>query len=471
MNTELAATVTGEITLFRELAANLAFITKKDHVLLSQRVHGDPVKFVDSVAFWSHARFVDNIRYSLEGTPCKSILQGNAVAYPERVQAQFPHDSDLLSLNAESYLGCPIRSVDRAVIGHVAIIDHRPLTNAAELLTIAHAFASLAASEFDRVRMIEQVWQSERRYRVLYDSTPAIFFTVAQDNIVTSLNAFGVAQLGIAADRMVGRSLLDIVLPEDVETCRASLVACFADRSHVHGWTLRQRRRDGTAARYKLTARVIDEASRSCSLLIVAEDVTEAHARAELLTQQASHDSLTGLLNRREFESLLESLLSDERSASKPHALCYLDLDRFKIVNDRGGHPAGDELLRQLAQLLQEGIRKSDTLARIGGDEFVVLMRDCSLERAEQIAGSLTQRVLAHRFAWGGERFDEIGVSIGVVAIASPGLTLRAVLQAADTACYAAKKAGRGRVQVHRSPLMGSAATGDGASQIRSLVR
>ena len=449
MKTELTPTITPDIAFFREIALNLAFITKKDHVLLSQSVPGRTTEFVDSVAFWSHARFVDNLRYSLDGTPCQEVLQGSTVSHPERVQQSFPRDRDLIEMSAESYLGCPIRSASHHVIGHIAIIDSKPIANEAELLTIAQAFASLAASEFDRVRMIERVLQSERRYRVLYDSTPAIFFTVLRDHTVTSLNAFGVAKLGFARDEMVGRSLLDIVLPEDVEACRENIAACFAGDDRVHGWTVRKRHRDGSSARYKLTARVIDDASGSRSLLIVAEDVTEAHARTEILSLQASHDPLTGLLNRRELESSLEALLSAGQATPMQHALCYLDLDDFKVVNDRCGHAAGDELLKRLAQVLQSGIRKADTLARIGGDEFVVLMRDCSLEQAGHIADELTRKVRACGFDCAGERF-EIGVSIGVVAITGSSPSMPAVLQAADAACYAAKNAGRGRVHLHR---------------------
>ncbi|PWB57238.1 MAG: GGDEF domain-containing protein [Nitrosomonadales bacterium] len=170
----------------------------------------------------------------------------------------------------------------------------------------------------------------------------------------------------------------------------------------------------------------------------------------ERLSYQASHDALTGLVNRREFERRLERALLSAREEGRVHALCYLDLDQFKIVNDTCGHVAGDELLRQLTVLLQSKVRDADTLARLGGDEFGVLLDNCPLEQAEIVADLLRQTVRDFHFAWQEKPFV-IGVSIGLVPIDQDAGSLDAVLSCADAACYAAKDLGRNRVHLYRA--------------------
>ena len=169
----------------------------------------------------------------------------------------------------------------------------------------------------------------------------------------------------------------------------------------------------------------------------------------ERLSYQATHDALTGLVNRREFERRLEKALAAAREQGRVHALCYLDLDQFKIVNDTCGHVAGDELLRQLTVLLQSKVRDADLLARLGGDEFGVLLENCPLEQAQIVADLLRQTVKDFHFVWQNKSFV-IGVSIGLVPITQDCESLASVLSCADSACYAAKDLGRNRVHVYR---------------------
>jgi len=167
------------------------------------------------------------------------------------------------------------------------------------------------------------------------------------------------------------------------------------------------------------------------------------------LTYQASHDTLTGLINRREFEARLERAIQGARQSGHTHTLCYLDLDQFKVVNDTCGHVAGDELLRQLSGMLQSKLRDRDTLGRLGGDEFGVLLENCDLGAAQTIAELLRQTVKDFRFVWQDRAFS-IGVSIGLVALDRESGNLSTLLSAADAACYAAKDRGRNRVHVYQ---------------------
>lgn len=182
--------------------------------------------------------------------------------------------------------------------------------------------------------------------------------------------------------------------------------------------------------------------------IIIFRDETENRALASKLTYQASHDMLTGLVNRHEFESRLEQTLPVVISQELPYAICYMDLDQFKIINDTCGHNAGDEMLRQISHVLRGNLRKSDTLARLGGDEFGVLLEGCTIDKAREIAETLLSSINDFHFSWEGQVFD-IGVSIGVAPITAVTANLAELLSAADSACYVAKGMGRNRVHVY----------------------
>jgi diguanylate cyclase (GGDEF)-like protein len=196
--------------------------------------------------------------------------------------------------------------------------------------------------------------------------------------------------------------------------------------------------------------------------------VTRARHIAKELAHQATHDPLTGLVNRSEFERRLARSLAGTEAGGGEHALCFLDLDGFKSVNDACGHLAGDELLRQLSRLMREHMRGRDTLARLGGDEFGVLLEHCSLTRAARVADEIRKAVTGHRFTWG-EATYRVGVSTGIVPV-RPGGRPREVLREADTACYVAKRAGGNRIQVQDLRISPAAAARAG-EWLESVLR
>ena len=191
-----------------------------------------------------------------------------------------------------------------------------------------------------------------------------------------------------------------------------------------------------------------DENGELTGAVVLLHDVTELRGLHRQMSYQATHDALTGLVNRREFERRLEEAAEAARRGEATHMLCYLDLDRFKIVNDSSGHLAGDAMLREVAKLLRDAVRDSDTVARIGGDEFGVLLIGCPLDKARQIADDVCRAVAAHRFVWQ-DRVFNIGVSIGLIEIGREAGSVEQLLAAADSACYVAKKEGAGRVSVY----------------------
>ena len=197
-------------------------------------------------------------------------------------------------------------------------------------------------------------------------------------------------------------------------------------------------------------APIRDRQGEVVGAVLVFHDVTEERRTARALRFHAAHDPLTGLINRREFELRLEQALERATVDSTELALCYIDLDQFKVVNDTCGHAAGDELLRQVALMLQSRLHRRDTLARLGGDEFGLLLEACPQTVAARITAALLEGLRSTRFSWGGHVF-RIGASIGVAVIGHPMQTPAQALSAADAACYAAKEAGRNRVKFYHA--------------------
>ncbi|MBI5331402.1 MAG: EAL domain-containing protein [Betaproteobacteria bacterium] len=195
-------------------------------------------------------------------------------------------------------------------------------------------------------------------------------------------------------------------------------------------------------------APIHDPEGNVAGVVMVFHDVSEARGMARQMTWQVTHDGLTGLTSRGEFERRLSLLVEDAHLYGSQHVLIYLDLDNFKVVNDTCGHLAGDELLRQLAFLLSEQMRKNDTLARLGGDEFGVLLEQCPLPKAQAIAEKLRHTVSQFRFAWNGRSF-EVGASFGLAVVGQETASPAEAMSAADVACYAAKDGGRNRVHVY----------------------
>lgn len=182
--------------------------------------------------------------------------------------------------------------------------------------------------------------------------------------------------------------------------------------------------------------------------VMIFRDVSKSHRLASRLSWQASHDELTQLYNRREFERHVQEVMDSAINEDQEHCLVFMDLDKFKVVNDTCGHAAGDELLRQIAQIFRNHVRGSDIVARLGGDEFAFILSRCSLKPAAAVAEKVRHAIEEYRFSWDGSLF-QIGVSMGLVMIDANCPEISEVLKAADSACYAAKEAGRNRIHIY----------------------
>jgi diguanylate cyclase (GGDEF)-like protein/PAS domain S-box-containing protein len=281
----------------------------------------------------------------------------------------------------------------------------------------------------------------------------AIITTDAEGRI-SYLNPAAERMTGSTAEQAAGKTLEDLVglvdemdrrlLSDPVRQALSSGAPVNLSRR-----ALLLSRANGAERSIELSASPIRNAAKEViGAALLLHDVTELRGLARQMSYQATHDALTGLVNRREFERRLEEATESGHRGEGQHVLCYLDLDRFKVVNDTSGHLAGDSMLREVAKVLRDAVRDSDTVARLGGDEFGVLLIGCPLEKARQIADDVCRAVGDYRFVWKDKIFN-IGVSIGLVEISRESGTLEELLAAADSACYVAKKQGSGRVAVY----------------------
>ena len=292
-----------------------------------------------------------------------------------------------------------------------------------------------------------------RHYSTLDQLAEAVIVTDVS-GAITYLNASAERLSATPASQALGKGLDEIMslveetdrrlLAEPIRQTLASGVAVNLGRR-----ALLVSRTDGSERSIELSASPVrDAAGRLTGALVLLHDVSELRGIARQMSYQATHDALTGLVNRHEFERRLQEAAESGYHGDGQHVLCCLDLDRFKVVNDTSGHLAGDSVLREVAKVLRDAVRDSDTVARLGGDEFGMLLIGCPLDKARQIADDVCHAVGDHRFVWRDKLFN-LGVSVGLVEISRESGTIEELLAAADSACYVAKKQGSGKVAVY----------------------
>ena len=278
--------------------------------------------------------------------------------------------------------------------------------------------------------------------------------TVDAEGRIDYVNASAAALLGQRFDQIVGRTFPEVASLVD-ESDRHSLGDPVRMALAAGGRVSMGRRAvlvpaaGGAERSVELSVTPLKpDGGETLGLVLVLHDTSELRGITRQMTYQASHDALTGLVNRREFERRLQEAMDSAQTGDVAHALCYLDLDRFKLVNDTCGHSAGDNMLREVAAIIKEAVRDSDTVGRIGGDEFALMLVGCPLEKARQIADDVVHSVNDYRFVWKDKIFN-IGVSVGLVEVGRGGGAIEDLMSSADSACYVAKKQGGLHVHVY----------------------
>jgi diguanylate cyclase (GGDEF)-like protein/PAS domain S-box-containing protein len=404
------------------------------------------------------------------------------VVHRERIIFANPMASELLGLPPEELIGRPItdlvrpaframtrNAIHRRLTGDKApdrmelqLIDGKDTGHWVEVTGTLidfrgqRAILTIARDISYRKNIEATFGRGKQQAQITLESIGEGVVTTDTNGVIDYMNSAAERLTGAQRDGAVGKRLTDLVKLVD-ETDRRDLgdpvLRCLSDRRRVsmgrRAMMMSQAQAGGKELSIELTASPIKGAADAIvGAVVIMHDVSEIRGLTQKMSYQATHDPLTGLINRREFERRLEQALTSGREEGASHVLCFLDLDRFKPVNDTCGHIAGDSLLRGIAGIIREKVRESDSVARLGGDEFALLLVGCPLDKARQIADDVCTAVRDYRFVWQDKIFS-LGVSIGLVEAAPDATSMEDLLGAADSACYVAKQEGRGRVHVY----------------------
>ncbi len=339
------------------------------------------------------------------------------------------------------YAGAPLRLSDGAAVGTLCVIDRRPLRLDAQQRQVLGQLGHTAVQLLEGRRALQSEQVLRQRAQGIMAEMPIGLFGTDPRGGCTWTNPRWREIFGLEEQECLGMGWMEVLHPEDRQMVIDEGNAMAAQGKDFQ-LAFRLLRRDGSVVHVRSHAKVQRQAAAPNGYLGFVQDVTTEVALQAELQHQASHDALTQLLNRRAFDACLSECL--QQPAEEGHALLYIDLDQFKIINDAAGHAAGDTLLVQLARLLETFQSGRGCLARLGGDEFGLLLCHCGLAEAEAMAASIIRRLEEFRFQVGEHRF-RVGVSIGVVPLVGAGHLPDAVMQAADISCFTAKESGRNR--------------------------
>jgi diguanylate cyclase (GGDEF)-like protein/PAS domain S-box-containing protein len=437
----------------RSLVRHLAVALGMEYAFVSE-VADEAVTRMRLLALWEKDRHGQPFEYDLRGTPCEHVVGKRMVCHSSGVWRLFPDDRWIVDTRIESYIAVPLFERGGRPLGHLGVLSTRPLAGDFPALSILQIFAARAAAEIQRTLAEEALAKEKELAQVTLASIGDGVIRTDAAGVIDYLNPVAERLTGWTAAEACGQPLARIFkvvdeasgkpLPSAVERCLAE------GRVIEHtGYSMLVRRDGRESAIRDSVAPILDRQGHTTGSVLVFKDVTQLRGMEREMMYLARHDPLTGLINRREFEKRLQHCLDTAFEEGRQHALFYLDLDEFKVVNDTCGHLAGDELLKQVTSLLRSLVRKTDALARLGGDEFGVLLEDASLEVARELGERLRTAVRQYRFGWQ-ERIFEIGVSIGLVPITAASGDMARVLSAADAACYVAKESGRNRMHEYQ---------------------
>lgn len=294
----------------------------------------------------------------------------------------------------------------------------------------------------ERKQIEDELLASEARFRALYHEHPSILLTIDSDGFITNINDYGANYLGYNHASVVRKKFSELSTSSDDVMKLLNAVLRSKNLSENRN-RLELVKSTGEVITTQATARKVPSTEQEPDkILIVCEDVTEIDLLQQRLAYHASRDTLTALYNRREFENRINQLFERAKRHGGEHVVCFIDLDRFKLINDTSGHIAGDEILKSISEAMNACMRQSDVLARLGGDEFGILMEDTSLADATQIIERLRNAIQKIEMMWDGAH-HKISASFGLTELTQTTGSVDDILRDADAACYLAKKSGR----------------------------
>ncbi|PHS70606.1 MAG: diguanylate cyclase [Methylophaga sp.] len=399
-----------------------------------------------TIALWADGQFIDNITYELKDTPCANVAQVGACFYPSNIQQLFPKDQMIVEMQAESYIGVPLKNTQNKVLGLIAMLDDRPMTENRQTKDLLKSLAVRASIELENRAADEKLQLSAR---VFSDTHEGIIITDANARIIDVNPAFSDIT-GYNLDDIIGQHghlfRSDKHSPEFYD----DIWQITNKQGHWQGevWN---RKKNGQSFPALYTISLLkDDAGTTLHYVILFTDITESKQQQQTLESIAHYDVLTQLPNRTLFADRFSQAIAHSNRNESMFAICFLDLDNFKPVNDGYGHDTGDQLLIEVAARIQANIREEDTVSRQGGDEFTLLLRDiesfthCEL-MIQRIHASLSQPYLIDGHS------HKISTSTGITMFPLDDSDLDTLLRHADQAMYQAKLSGKNHYRLYNA--------------------
>lgn len=432
----------GDESIFQLIVKQLAYSQNSRYAFiacLSKTIDNQ----LDTLAIWAGDDYRDNFSYALEGTPCQKVLEAGMCFYPDNVQSLFSDNEILMEMEAVSYQGVVLKNNHNETIGLLAIIDDKPMNNGIHTISLLNSLAVRAAIELERVEADKQLALAAR---VFSDTHEAIMLTDIK-GIIVDVNPAFTDITGYARSDVLGKN------PSILNSGKhgPEFYMNLWQKIHSEGFwqgEISNCRKNGEIYIELLTISSLkDENGNVLYYLGMFSDVTESKQQQDKLKFMAHYDELTQLPNRSLFaDRFFQAVLHSKRNGTLL-AICFLDLDNFKPVNDQYGHETGDLLLIEVAKRIRAELREEDTVSRQGGDEFALLFKD--LMSIEECGPLLTRlhHSLAQPYLINGHQLT-IGASSGVTVYPSDNSDIDTLLRHADQAMYKAKLAGKNRYQI-----------------------
>lgn len=432
------SSVVGE-AFFHSLVVLLGEAMEVEHVFVAELDCIDHDR-ASLIALSSHGQLSNSLTLKIGGSASQLTLDQGTLSIVARAREEFPDDELLSSLEAESFVGRRLPDSSGISMGLIGVVHGSPLADVSFIESLVGTFAGRVSAELERRRAESVLRSNELRLRSIVESAPVCIHELDRAGCFLSINAEGARMAGnMSAEEIIGQAYLDYVAPRDQKRV-SDLLA---------------RARDGCDCQFEYTSIVdgctrvlsaslvplFDEDGQVSKLLGYSQDITEQKTSEQQLVHRAEHDNLTDLPNRGLFMDRLRSGIARAKRNNKPLALLFVDLNDFKPVNDQHGHHTGDRLLRVVARRLMAAVREVDTVARIGGDEFAVILEAITdADDAAAVAAKIADSI-GEPFCIDSETL-RIGASTGIAIYPGDGDEVASLLRHADAAMYRAKRAG-----------------------------
>jgi len=425
--------------VFKTIVRQLALTHNMRYVLIG-RINPLTRDSIDTLAVWGDGDSMANFSYRLEDTPCQILLKEDIFFYPDNIQAKFPQNHLLADLDVKSFLGTTLKNKLGNVVGNIAMMDDKPMAEMPQTISLLNSLAVRVGIELERREAEEK---HNLASRIFNDTHEGILIT-ASDGTIIDVNPTFTAITGYSREEALGNNPRMLSSGRQSSEFYTNMWQLIAEQGYWQG-ELWNRKKDGTLFAEMLTISALkDKANYTTNYISFFSDITTSKQQQEKLELMAHYDVLTKLPNRLLFADRFQQAVAHSKRTDTLVAICFLDLDDFKLVNDNYGHEMGNHLLIEVAKRIKNQIREEDTVSRQGGDEFTLLLTDItSLATCEQMLKRICY-VVAQPFVINEQAF-KISASIGVTLYPTDKADLETLLRHADQAMYQAKITGRNR--------------------------